>query len=252
MQGRTSALLAAALAVLVVGLSFLVFEQRTANQRILSELDRYRISIDLQTSTARGLTDQIASLSGRIVELERDNKDLRRQLVLLQRRRPAQVASLASPTPLLESLTHPLYTEHATAEEPATLVATLPITWATDWTAYQPAGIIAAPPPVVITRKLADPAFMRAMYASFSALQAADIATTLGAIDRGAREGNPLLRSSVESPSRFIAIKTASTVATVYGVEQLRKRNPMVAGVTLIAINATLAAVAVSNANVAR
>jgi hypothetical protein len=247
---------AAALAVIVLvtigGLTFLVFEQRTANQQILTELARYRRSIDQQITTSRDLSDQISSLSGRIVELERDNKDLRRQLAILQRRRPAPVASLTSPTPLLESLTHPLYAEHVTAEEPATLVATLPITWATNWTAYQPAGIIAAPPPVVITRKLADPSFMRAMYASFSALQAADIATTLGAIDRGAREGNPLLRSSVESPSRFIAIKTASTVATIYGVEQLRKRNPLVAGVTLIAINATLAAVAVNNANVAR
>jgi hypothetical protein len=254
MQARRPVLVAAALTAIafiaIGGLTFLVFEQHTANQQILSELDRLRVSLDQQTSAARELSDQVGSLSGRIVELERDNKDLRRQLASVQRRRPVDVTPNAEPAPLLESSSTPLYAEHAGIEEPATLVATLPITWSTEWTSYQPAGIVAPPPQAAVSRKFTDPAFVKKMYASYAALQAADIITTTRALDRGAREANPLARGYVSSPARMIAVKAGVTVATILITERIRKKHPVPASVMLVALNATLAAVVINNAGV--
>jgi hypothetical protein len=237
--------------VAIGGLLFLVSEQRNANRLILGQLDGLRIAIDQQAAQSRELSEQVAALSGRILALERDNQDLRRRLMILQRRRVTEVASVTLTAPL-DATALPLYAEHASIADPDTLIAVLPITWATDWTSYQPAGIIAPSPRIVIPRKLADPAFLKAMYVSHGVLQAADALTTFAALGRGATEGNPLVRNIVNNRALFIGVKAATTVATVLTVEKLRKRNQVVASVTLIAINATLAAVAINNVAIAR
>jgi hypothetical protein len=253
MRARSSALFATTLLVLIAigGLLFVVLEQRNANQRILGQLDGLRIAIDRQAAQSRELSDQVAALSGRILELERDNKGLRRRLLILQRRRVTEVASVTLTAPL-DATALPLYAEHASIADPDTLIAVLPITWATDWTSYQPAGIIAPPPAHVIPRKLADPSFLKTMYVSHGVLQAADVLTTFAALGRGGTEGNPFLKNLVHNRPLFIGVKAATSVATVFAVERLRKRSPVGASVTLIAINATLAAVAVNNLAIAR
>jgi hypothetical protein len=253
--GRRVPVVEITLAVLVLiaigGLLFIVFEQRNANKLILGQLDGLRVAIDRQAAESRALGDQVASLSGRILELERDNKDLRRRLIALQRRRPTEVATSTLIAPL-ESSPLPLYAENPSIADPDTLIAVLPITWATNWTSYQPAGILAPSPRIVIPRKLADPAFLKALYVSHGLLQAADVLTTFAALGRGAREGNPLVRNVVHNRPLFIGVKAVTSVATVFAVERLRKRSPVGASVTLIAINATLAAVAVNNLAIAR
>jgi hypothetical protein len=130
------------------------------------------------------------------------------------------------------------------------LIETIPITWATDWSSYQPAGIIAPSAPIELQRKLTDPAFVKKMYYSFAALQAVDAATTLNAVSNGAREANPLLQGAVQSPPAIIAIKTGVVFGTIFTLERLRKDHPVVAVASLIAINSTLAIVAINNASV--
>ena len=130
------------------------------------------------------------------------------------------------------------------------MIEPIPITWATDWSSYQPAGVIAPAPQIVLARRLADRAFMKKLYYSYGALQAADAITTLMALERGAREGNPLLRRAVGSLAALFALKGATVAATVLTAEKLRQRHRVVTTVSLIAINATLAVVAVNNVTV--
>jgi hypothetical protein len=174
-------------------------------------------------------------------------------------RKPIEVAALALPLDTVASakLSRPLdaipltpLAEHSIAESGPVLIETIPITWATDWSSYQPAGIIAPPAPIELQRKLTDPAFVKKMYYSFAALQAMDAATTLNAVSNGAREANPLLQGAAKSPPAIIAIKAGVVFGTIFTLEHLRKDHPIVAVASLIAINSTLALVAINNASV--
>jgi hypothetical protein len=49
-----------------------------------------------------------------------------------------------------------------------------------------------------------------------------------------------------------VPMGAATTAATILAIESMRKRHPVVARVTLIAINATLAAVTINNVSAAR
>jgi hypothetical protein len=132
------------------------------------------------------------------------------------------------------------------------MVETLPITWATDWTSYQPAGLIAPSPSVVLSRKLADPAFIKTMYVSYGALQVADVTTTLKALDSGrGREANPFMSGVANSPAALIGVKAATSVMTILLIEKVRKTHPVAATVSMVAINATMAAIVVNNTRVA-
>jgi len=138
------------------------------------------------------------------------------------------------------------------AAAPAVTVETLPITWATDWTSYQPAGLIAPSPSVVLSRKLADPAFLKTMYVSYGALQIADITSTLAALDGGrAHEANPFMGNVTGNPAALIGVKAATSVVTIMLMEKVRKTRPVAATISMIAINATMAAIVVNNTRVA-
>lgn len=243
-------LAAAALVLVIAALGLYGFrQQQAANREILSRLDDVRSALRDQTRQSTELANQVTALSERVARLETDNRDLRRQLTRLMNRKPIAVAAIALPRPLDAMPLAPL-AEHSIAESEPVLIETIPITWATEWSSYQPAGIIAPPAPVELQRKLTDPAFMKKMYYSFAALQAADAATTLAAVGNGAREANPLLQGAVQSPPAIIAIKAGVVAGTIFTLERLRKDHPVVAVASLIAINSTLAIVAINNASV--
>ena len=255
---RTLAAAALILATAALGL-YAFSQQQAANREILSRLDDVRSALRDQSRQSTDLATQVTALSDRVARLESDNRDLRRQLARLMNRKPIEVAALALPRPLdaipltpLAELVPRSFSEggHSIAESEPVLIETIPITWATDWSSYQPAGIIAPPAPIELRRKLTDPAFVKKMYYSFAVLQAVDAATTLNAVGNGAREANPLLQGAVQSPPAIIAIKAGVVVGTIFTLERLRKDHPVVAVASLIAINSTLALVAINNASV--
>jgi hypothetical protein len=171
--------------------------------------------------------------------------------VITLSRLPAEIARARSAPIDAIALAPVIPSPHAlTPSSPEFLIETLPITWATDWTSYQPAGIVAQPAPLVLERRLTDPAFIKKMYIAFGALQAADVVSTTIALNRSAREGNPLLRDIAGSPAALVGVKAAVSVATIVAMEKLRKKRPVLTSVTLIALNATLAAVVINNASV--
>lgn len=81
------------------------------------------------------------------------------------------------------------------------------------------------------------------LYVSFAAVQFLDGHSTTRALDRGAVEGNPLMRGVAGSPARLFAVKAAGSVAVVYACERLRKRNRKAAVALMAAVNVATAAV---------
>jgi hypothetical protein len=90
-----------------------------------------------------------------------------------------------------------------------------------------------------------------ALYLTYGALQAADVYTTHRALEQGgAREANPMLRWAAASPSALIGVKAASTAGTIYLLEKLRRRHPRAAAITMVALNASYAAIVAHNMRV--
>jgi hypothetical protein len=103
--------------------------------------------------------------------------------------------------------------------------------------------------PPAAERSLGErPAALVPLYASFAALQGADLVLTRRAIARGATEANPVMRGVVGSPAGFFAAKAGLTATTILFTEKLRKRHPKAAVVLLVALDAALAVVVTHNA----
>ena len=251
MLGRVAPGAVALLLLALAGGAFFAWRaQQAANRAVLARLDEVRAALSDESRRSRELADQVSALGQQVGRLEVENRDLRRQAARSARRPAVEAAPPTVPEPLVNLLAPP-FAEHSPAAESGVLVDPLPITWSTDFTPYQDAGLVAPAPPVAAARTLTDPAFFRKMYITYGALQAADVASTLASINRGAREANPLLQGAVNNPAAFIGVKAAATAATVLVAERLRKRSPKAAIVTLIAINSTLAVVTAHNARVA-
>ena len=240
--------IALVLIVAATGL-FLVQVQFSANRMINARLEEVRDALYQQRARNGDLTSQIATLNERVGHLEADNRELRRQLAVLLRRKPAEVASITLP-PVLEAVPLAPVAAPAVAAAETIILEPVPITWATDWTSYQPAGIIAPSPAIALERRFTDPDFVRKLYYSYAALQVTDAVTTLVSVNKGAIETNPFLQGAARNPAAMIGLKAATIAGTVFTVEALRKRSPVVATATLIALNATLAVVAVNNITV--
>ena len=257
MSRQVIALAACASLVLLLtagGAYYALREQQAANAAILAKLDLVQSALGDEARRSRELAGQVAALTERVAGLERDNRDLRRRLAALLSRKPVAVASLPLPLEAAPLVPEPLmpYAPLREAATPAVIVETLPITWATEWTSYQPAGLIAPAPSVVLSRKLADPAFLKTMYVSYGALQVADVASTLASLDGGgAREANPFMRGVAGNPAALIGVKAATSVVTILMIERVRKTHPVAATVSMIAINAAMAAIVVNNTAVA-
>ena len=223
--------------------------QQAANREILARLDEMRGTLRDQSQRSTELAGQVATLTERVGRLEEDNRDLRRQISRLLARKPIEAAALTPPR-LLDAIPLAPIAGHSIASPEPFIVEPIPITWAVDWTSYQPAGIIAPPAPLVLQRRLTDPAFVKKLYYGLGALQATDAVTTLVSVNRGAREANPLLQHAARNPAAMFALKAGVVAGTVFTLEKLRKDHPVVAVASLLAINSTLAVVAVNNVSV--
>jgi Domain of unknown function (DUF5658) len=89
------------------------------------------------------------------------------------------------------------------------------------------------------------------LYVSFVALQALDVHSTLLAVDRGAKETNPIAAPFVEHPPALIAFKAGMTVGTLYLVERVRRHSRVGAIVLTAAFNSAYATVVANNYRIA-
>ena len=243
-------LAAGAIALAVIALAlYAVRQQQAANHEILTRLTDVQSSLREQTARAGELANQLTALAERVGKLEADNHDLRRQIAMLMRRKPAEVAAITAIKPLDAIALAPIASPSIATAEPIVLEP-IPITWATDFSSYQPAGIVAPAPGIVLQRRLTDPAFVRKLYYGYAALQLTDGVTTLVSVNRGAREANPFLQGAARNPAAMIGLKAATVVGTIYTLEKIRRNHPVVATASLIVINATLGVVAVNNVSV--
>jgi Domain of unknown function (DUF5658) len=90
------------------------------------------------------------------------------------------------------------------------------------------------------------------LYLSFAALQALDVHSTLGALNRGGVEANPLMQSVTGNPASLVAIKAAGTAGVLYTSERLWKKNPAAAIVFMVGANSAMAWVVQNNYRAAR
>jgi hypothetical protein len=96
--------------------------------------------------------------------------------------------------------------------------------------------------------KISRPPALTVLYVSYAALQAYDVYSTTRALERGAREANPLMQSVVASTPGFIAVKAAAGIATVVGTERLWRKHKAAALAVMFAANSVSAVVAARNA----
>jgi len=99
--------------------------------------------------------------------------------------------------------------------------------------------------------KYGRPAALPALYAASAALQGYDVASTLRALQNGAHEANPMMKSMVKSPAAFVAMKTGVTAASIMSAEQLWKSNHRMGAVgMMLATNVFMGMVAAHNSRV--
>jgi len=91
------------------------------------------------------------------------------------------------------------------------------------------------------------PAVLLPMYLSFASLQALDAHSTWRALDRGAVEMNPFMRSVTGNPAGVVAVKAAATAGMVYSAERIWRRNRTAAIVFMAAANSAMVLVVQHN-----
>jgi hypothetical protein len=89
-------------------------------------------------------------------------------------------------------------------------------------------------------------AAMKTLFASYFALQAADVYSTAAAQRSGAREINPVMDGNL---GQVLAVKAVTGLTTYYAVNKMAKTNRKAAVVALAVLNAVTAAVVVHNLN---
>ena len=97
------------------------------------------------------------------------------------------------------------------------------------------------------------PALLPALYVVQGALQAMDAHSTYSAINGGAHEANPLMKSVVGNKGAMLAVKAGVAASTIWIAESMWKRgNRVGAIVTMIAANSVTGLVVAHNYKLAR
>lgn len=89
---------------------------------------------------------------------------------------------------------------------------------------------------------------LRALIASYGAVQGLDMATTIRARNRGAIEANPVMQGSYAAG---IVTKAALGAATMFAVRSMEKKSRKAAIITMVAANVATAAVVAHNIGIA-
>ena len=91
------------------------------------------------------------------------------------------------------------------------------------------------------------PAPLVPLYFTFVGLQALDVHSTFSALESGAREANPMVRSALGNPAGLFLLKAGTAAGVVLLTEKLWRRNRTAAVVTMIALNSAYATIAAHN-----
>ena len=91
------------------------------------------------------------------------------------------------------------------------------------------------------------PAPLVPLYITFVGLQALDVHSTFSALNSGAREANPMIRSALGNPAGLFLLKAGTAAGVVLITEKLWRRNRGAAVITMIALNSAYATIAAHN-----
>lgn len=96
------------------------------------------------------------------------------------------------------------------------------------------------------------PLLLPAMYAAQIALQALDVHSTYSAINKGAREANPLMQGVVDNKGAMMAVKAGVAASTILLAEKMWKRGNRTGAIaTMLVVNSVTALVVANNYKVA-
>ena len=109
-----------------------------------------------------------------------------------------------------------------------------------------------AAPPAIAARSAERPTVLLPLYASFITLQVLDIHSTQYALDRGAVEGNPMVKSVTGSTAAMAAMKAAGTAGVIFASEKLRAKNKAASIALMVATNSMMIWVVQHNYGVVR
>jgi len=101
------------------------------------------------------------------------------------------------------------------------------------------------PPPVEAAQRRG--LLISSLYASFITLQALDVHSTLRALDRGARESNPLIEPFAHNTAALIALKAGTTAGVLYMTDRVRRHNRVASIVIMAAANSAYATIVARN-----
>jgi hypothetical protein len=90
------------------------------------------------------------------------------------------------------------------------------------------------------------------LYASFVALQALDVHSTVRALNGGATEANPLLSGLAHRPGALIAVKAGLAATTILLAEKVRMKSRGAAIALMAAVNSAYAMIVAHNYRVVR
>jgi len=108
-------------------------------------------------------------------------------------------------------------------------------------------GVAEVGPPAWLPASPRRPSPLVPLYLSFAALQVADVASTVRALDSGGQEANPLVSSFADSSAKMLVVKAGATAGTIYLTERLWKKNRPAAIVLMAALNGAYGAIVAHN-----
>jgi hypothetical protein len=112
-------------------------------------------------------------------------------------------------------------------------------------------GDPAGPPVSATTGATRSARVLVPLYLSFVALQGLDVHSTLTALNRGARETNPMMGAFVGNPAALVALKAGTAAGILYMTERVRRHSPLGAVLMMVAFNSAYASVVANNYRVA-
>lgn len=102
-----------------------------------------------------------------------------------------------------------------------------------------------------VKREAPRGALMTSLYSSFIALQALDAHSTIRALDRGARETNPMVAPFADNTAALIAVKAGTAAGVIYMTDRVRRHNRVASIIIMAAANSAYATVVARNYRIA-
>jgi len=111
---------------------------------------------------------------------------------------------------------------------------------------------IARQDPQPATESMKSKVLIRSLYVTTGVVQALDAHSTFKALDAGAEETNPMVRSFASNKGAFVALKAGMTVGIIYAGHHLYKKNKVAGVLALVGVNVAYGLIVAHNYDVAR